>query len=73
MSTAHEVITARHCGMKVMAFSLITNVCIPEYEIEDGACHEEVVQVAKNREPILKEYVSRAILRVKEFLGEEST
>ena len=23
----HEVITARHCGVKVLAFSLITNLC----------------------------------------------
>lgn len=32
----HEVITARHCDMKVFAFSLITNKCQTEYE-----SHEE--------------------------------
>ena len=28
MSTVHEVLTARHMGMKALAFSLITNKCV---------------------------------------------
>ena len=28
MSTVHEVLTARHMGMKAFAFSLITNKCV---------------------------------------------
>jgi purine-nucleoside phosphorylase len=31
----HEVLTARHFDMKVFAFSLITNICITEYETDD--------------------------------------
>lgn len=31
----HEVITARHCDMKVFAFSLITNKCETDYECQD--------------------------------------
>ena len=27
MSTVHEVVAARHCGIKVLSFSLITNIC----------------------------------------------
>jgi purine-nucleoside phosphorylase len=38
MSTVHEVIAARHCGVKVLAFSLITNLC----ETEDD--DEEIVE-----------------------------
>ena len=36
MSTVAEVITARHLGMKVLAFSLITNKGILEEEEEGG-------------------------------------
>jgi hypothetical protein len=32
MSTVHEVVAARHCGIKIVAFSLITNIC----EIDEG-------------------------------------
>ena len=39
MSTVHEVITARHCGVKVLAFSLITNLCETEDD-EDEAENE---------------------------------
>jgi len=35
MSTVHEVITARHCDLKVFAFSLITNNCVTEYEMDE--------------------------------------
>lgn len=44
MSTVHEVITARHCDMKVFAFSLITNKCATEYsdKKDDEANHDEV-------------------------------
>ena len=31
MSTAYEVIAARHAGMKCFAVSLITNLCQPNY------------------------------------------
>ena len=30
MSTVHEAITAHHCGIKVLAVSLITNICVVE-------------------------------------------
>ena len=31
----HEVITARHCGVKVLAFSLITNLCETDDDDDD--------------------------------------
>jgi len=42
MSTVPEVVVARHCGLKVFAFSLIPNSCITEYETDESANHEEV-------------------------------
>ena len=42
MSTIPEVLVARHCGIRVFAFSLITNKCILEDDSQDMANHEEV-------------------------------
>lgn len=55
MSTVPEVITARHCGWKVLALSLITNECVVDppasvfdknpVPIQDGkATHDEVLE-----------------------------
>lgn len=68
MSTVHEVITARHCDMKVVAFSLITNMCVAEYEDHTEADHEDVVIIAKRMEGLLKEFVSRIVDYIKETL-----
>ncbi|XP_016934693.1 purine nucleoside phosphorylase isoform X4 [Drosophila suzukii] len=66
MSTVHEVITARHCDMKVFAFSLITNKCATEYsdKKDEEANHEEVMAVAKNRQKACCELVSRLIREI---------
>ncbi|KAF5288293.1 hypothetical protein FQA39_LY04061 [Lamprigera yunnana] len=61
MSTVHEVITARHCNMTVFAFSLITNVCITDYESYDEANHMEVMDVGKTKENTLKRFVSNMV------------
>ncbi len=51
MSTVQEVIAAVHCGMKVFAISVITDMGIIE---EDNIItHEEVLQAAKDAEPKL--------------------
>ena len=42
MSTCPEVIVARHCGIRVFAFSLITNECVLEEDSNETLNHEEV-------------------------------
>ncbi|XP_015043436.2 purine nucleoside phosphorylase isoform X5 [Drosophila pseudoobscura] len=66
MSTVHEVITARHCDMKVFAFSLITNKCSTEYSDmkDEEATHEEVMSVAKNRQKACCELVARLVREI---------
>lgn len=54
MSTAHEVVVARHMGMRVLAFSAITNKCIDEVDTDMDANHEEVLEVGKLIVPKLK-------------------
>ncbi|KFD53654.1 hypothetical protein M514_05570 [Trichuris suis] len=46
MSTVHEAITAIHCGMKVVGFSIIANIvcCDCDEDVEDVS-HEEVLMV----------------------------
>ncbi|XP_037957599.1 purine nucleoside phosphorylase-like isoform X2 [Teleopsis dalmanni] len=61
MSTAHEVVVARHCDMKVLAFSLITNKCLLEYDIKDTTNHAEVVAVGKKREKVCAEFVRKLV------------
>jgi purine-nucleoside phosphorylase len=51
MSTVQESIAAVHCGMKVFAISVITDLGIREEE--NVITHEEVLQAAKDAEPKL--------------------
>ena len=64
MSTIPEVLVARHCGMKVFAFSLITNQCILEEESEDQPNHEEVIEAANARRDLLMNFVSKIIRKM---------
>jgi purine-nucleoside phosphorylase len=45
MSTAHEVIVARHAGVRVLGFSLITNKATDD--VATGATHEEVIEMGR--------------------------
>ncbi|XP_078038771.1 purine nucleoside phosphorylase [Augochlora pura] len=71
MSTVHEVITARHCDLQVFAFSLISNECVIDYDTHDEANHEEVMDVGKAKQPLLREFVSRMVLRLSDHLNSE--
>lgn len=67
MSTVHEVIVARHCGMKVLGFSLITNICDTEYEDEGNEMddlYEEVKSVADQRSEALKHFVTELVKKL---------
>lgn len=61
MSTVHEVITAKHCDLRVFTFSLITNKCLTSYENAEEANHLEVMEVGSKRSEVLQEFVSRLV------------
>ena len=62
MSTVQEVIAAVHCGIKVFAMSVITDIGIRD---EDNTItHEEVLQAAKDAEPKLTMIFSKLIERL---------
>jgi len=51
MSTVHEVITAVHCGLKVMAIMVITNINLPE--AMEPASIENVIATAESSSDLL--------------------
>lgn len=68
MSTVHEVVTAKHCGLRCLAFSLITNTCttVTSSALSSSPAaatsghvnvEEEVMTVADASEPMLKDFV----------------
>ena len=68
ISLRHEATTARHCGLRVLAFSLITNTCVmetkfetEEEENEDLDVVDEVNDAVKEAEPMLKKFVIRLL------------
>jgi purine-nucleoside phosphorylase len=44
MSTVHEVLVAGHAGLRVMAFSGITNIAIDQTNVIEETNHEEVLE-----------------------------
>ena len=56
MSTVPEVIVAVHAGMKVVGFSIVTDLCFPDaLEVADP---HEIVKVANEAEPSLRRLVT---------------
>lgn len=61
MSTIPEVLVARHCGMRVFAMSLITNLVIAEYDVDATANHEEVLETGQKRSKDLQALVAAMV------------
>lgn len=62
MSTVHEVLVARHMGMRVMAYSGITNRAIDTVDTDLETNHEEVLDAGKVLVPRLTAML-RGVLR----------
>nr|XP_001502658.3 purine nucleoside phosphorylase isoform X1 [Equus caballus] len=58
MSTVPEVIVARHCGLRVFGFSLITNKVVMDYESLEKTTHEEVLEAGRQAAQKLEKFVS---------------
>jgi purine-nucleoside phosphorylase len=71
MSTIPEVLVARHCGVSVFAFSLITNECIFEEESEKPPDHEEVIAIANERQVQLRAFVAKMVVGINEVMSKE--
>ncbi|RWS17636.1 Purine nucleoside phosphorylase-like protein [Dinothrombium tinctorium] len=68
MSTVHEVIFARHCNIRVLGISLITNKCVTDYESNEETNHEEVMEVANKRATDLENLISEFVFKIKDVI-----
>jgi len=69
MSTVPEVITAHHCGIKVIGLSLVTNKVVMPGEDGPPANHEEVLETAAKRAEQIQALVKRTIEHMQSFLS----
>ncbi len=58
-STVMETIVAAHAGMRVLALSVITNMCVPDAPSSSSV--EEIIGVAKGAAPHLETIITRVI------------
>ncbi|XP_023819643.1 purine nucleoside phosphorylase [Oryzias latipes] len=63
MSMVPEVTVAKHCGLQVVALSLITNKVSLDYSREEKVNHEEVLEICKMRAELLQKLVTSLISR----------
>ena len=63
MSTVPEVIVARHCGLRVLGISVVTDMCIPGYL--EVANIEKIIGNAARAEPNLTKIMSAVVKEVK--------
>ncbi|VDN32484.1 unnamed protein product [Cylicostephanus goldi] len=64
MSTCHEVAVARQCGIKVIAFSLITNICNTDADTSVDVTHAEVLQTAEEARDRTCKFVKELVRRL---------
>lgn len=62
MSTVHEVIAARHCGMRVLGISAITDKATGD--AVEPVTHEAVLEAAKRLEPVFVRLVTLIVGRL---------
>lgn len=62
MSTVPDVIAARHCGLEILAISVVTNMAAGVGS--DRLTHEEVLQITKRREGDLAKLVRAIVARL---------
>jgi purine-nucleoside phosphorylase len=64
MSTAPEVVVARQCGLRVLGLSLITDMCMFEYETEAGPSHEDVLKTTVHRAEDMQNLVTNILAHI---------
>ena len=65
MSTVHEVVVARHSGLRVLGLSLITNIAVLGYsEKATPANHMEVLETGKKRSTDMQKLVSTVVGKI---------
>ncbi|XP_053106122.1 purine nucleoside phosphorylase-like [Hemicordylus capensis] len=64
MSTAAEVVVARHCALRVFGLSLITNKVTKDYDTKETVGHHGVLGVSQRRAPTLQTFLTELVGRL---------
>lgn len=64
MSTAHEAVVAKYCGMKVLALSIVTDMAISEFDAEETTDHAEICKIAKAKAKNVEALVSNFLKKL---------
>lgn len=64
MSTVPEVLVANHCGMEVCGITLITNKCVMEYDSQQVANHEEVLETGEKRAKDMQKLIGAIVSKL---------
>ncbi|CAI5778536.1 purine nucleoside phosphorylase-like [Podarcis lilfordi] len=64
MSTAAEVVVARHCGLRVFGISLITNKVTKDYSTKENVDHHGVLEVSRRRASTLQALITALVGRL---------
>jgi purine-nucleoside phosphorylase len=62
MSTAPEAIAAVHCGLKTLAFAIVTDRCLPD--ALEAANVPAIIAAAKAAEPVLTELITGLLPKI---------
>ncbi|XP_044155840.1 purine nucleoside phosphorylase-like [Bufo gargarizans] len=65
MSTAPEVVVAKHCGLRVFGLSLITNRVAQAYEMHESVNHSSVLEVGKQRSQLLQTLITDLVRSIR--------
>ena len=60
-STTHEALVAFYCGLNVLALVLVTNRVVIDYDSEEVANHEEVLETANRRAKDVEDLIIRFV------------
>ncbi|KAM9699997.1 purine nucleoside phosphorylase-like [Menidia menidia] len=63
MSMVPEVTVAKHCGIRVLGLTLVTNMVSLDYSREERVNHEEVLEICRMRAEVLKKMVEQLVSR----------
>ncbi|MEQ2181688.1 hypothetical protein GOODEAATRI_014114 [Goodea atripinnis] len=64
MSTVPEVVVARHCGLRILGLSLITNKVVTDYDSTERANHKEVLKTTEKRAKDLQRLVRHLVSKL---------